>query len=189
MSDTKNRNGKQSMEWEDVDKELLDSITEDAEKESLDKYGAYLEERGSILEKDDATRKKKKKENEKDGFHDTVTFQNQMFHVDETHGEKDIVGKFCILMQPPQGKYQMMMFSFRTDPKRIKRPVIFNTAKDAMYFLRINFANPDYARVAELSSDLYKQNDFQTTGSFLMRPSEIILPNNLHKKALDQGIQ
>lgn len=186
---SKNRDNQQNVEWEDVNKEMLDSIMDDAEKESLDKYGSYLEERGSVLEKDDAVRKKKKKENAKDGFHDTVTFQNQMFHVDETHGEKNIVGKFCILMQPPDGKYQMMMFSFRTDPKRIKRPVIFDTPKDAMYFLRINFANPEYARVAELSSDLYRQNDFQTTGSFLMRSSEIILPNDLHKKALDQGIQ
>lgn len=168
-------------EFEPVDQELLDYVDKTAEENTLKKYGVYDDH-------DDKVREEKKKKHAKEGFHDTVTFQNQLFHVDEIHDENEIVGKFCVVMVPDDKIDQLLMFSFRTDPKRTRRPVMFNSYEDCIYWLRICYANPQIARVIEITKAMYTNNNFQSTGAFLMRSSDIILPSQLHKKALDKPI-
>lgn len=181
MADPKERDCSHEVEYEPVDPELLKYVEKRSEETTLERYGVYDDH-------DDKVRAEKKKKHEKEGFHDTVTFQNQLFHVDEVHQKDEIVGNFCVVMVPDRQKDKMLTFSFRTDPKRIARPVIFHSQKDCAYYLRICYANPKIARIIQLTDEMFVTNDFQKTGAFLMRPSEIILPRDLHKRSLNNPI-
>lgn len=169
--------------YENVDPELIKDVIEATEKETLEQYGVHDDH-------DDKVRKQKLKIHAENGFHDTITFQKQLFYVDEEHKRDEIMKCFCVVMDPGNGKKpELLTMRFRTDPTHTHRPVLFQTPKECAYFLKICFVNQKFARIVELTDEIYAKNQFHERGSFILRPSTIVLPGKLHKKGLDRIIE
>lgn len=182
------------VEYEAVEKELLDELKEEGEKNDKEKEflttglpdslkNASLD--GLDIEEGNYDDARKIKDPSKDSkYRGVIKYQKRKYLVTEYHSPSDIIGKYGIGVEVPGVMHKARIFvvgingvdcrRFPNDDLAIQRPVIFDTQEECIRFMSQMYF-PDFAlRDVYITDDLYHRDIFPTMGAYKFEESRLL---------------